>query len=211
MRVLCSALVLAFAIGSPAAALTFRWSFTPTVDTTGTKKPIIGLVTGLHEGVNNGELVRVSVLTAPFALSNRYSYDFQSTKAGGPAFIVTGGQVTFADAGFIYLNNQFRLGDQAGIFAGGYYPSLISPNNMAFKLSRALFTPRPDKGGAVVFVSRLAPVPFAGDRFAAFDFATPSAANVPEPESWAMLIAGFGLTGAFLRRSRATTTLRKRG
>ena len=26
--------------------------------------------------------------------------------------------------------------------------------------------------------------------------------NVPEPASWAMLIAGFGLTGAMLRRRR---------
>ena len=31
------------------------------------------------------------------------------------------------------------------------------------------------------------------------------AAGVPEPASWALLIAGFGLTGAVLRRRRATT------
>ncbi|GGE01169.1 hypothetical protein GCM10011529_04350 [Polymorphobacter glacialis] len=30
------------------------------------------------------------------------------------------------------------------------------------------------------------------------------AASVPEPGTWAMLIAGFGLTGATMRRRRAT-------
>lgn len=33
---------------------------------------------------------------------------------------------------------------------------------------------------------------------------TIAAANVPEPASWALLIAGFGLTGAVLRRRRET-------
>lgn len=32
--------------------------------------------------------------------------------------------------------------------------------------------------------------------------ATPLAAGVPEPSTWAMMIAGFGLTGALLRRRR---------
>ena len=30
-----------------------------------------------------------------------------------------------------------------------------------------------------------------------------AALGVPEPQSWAMLIAGFGLTGAAMRRRRA--------
>jgi hypothetical protein len=33
---------------------------------------------------------------------------------------------------------------------------------------------------------------------------TPQGGTVPEPESWALLIAGFGLTGAVLRRRRMT-------
>jgi hypothetical protein len=32
-------------------------------------------------------------------------------------------------------------------------------------------------------------------------------ANVPEPASWALLIAGFGMVGGSLRRSRRTVTV----
>jgi hypothetical protein len=35
---------------------------------------------------------------------------------------------------------------------------------------------------------------------------TTNGSAVPEPESWAMLITGFGLTGAVLRRRRMATT-----
>jgi hypothetical protein len=35
---------------------------------------------------------------------------------------------------------------------------------------------------------------------------TTSGSAVPEPASWAMLITGFGLTGAVLRRRRMATT-----
>ena len=50
---------------------------------------------------------------------------------------------------------------------------------------------------------------FEFDDFAATLAATPEnpAGSVPEPESWAMLIAGMGLVGAIARRRRQTLTL----
>lgn len=44
---------------------------------------------------------------------------------------------------------------------------------------------------------------FTGGPQGSFDFAVAGA--IPEPQIWAMLIAGFGLTGAALRRRRAVT------
>ena len=46
---------------------------------------------------------------------------------------------------------------------------------------------------------------FTGGPQGNFDFAV-AGAPIPEPQSWALLIAGFGLTGAALRRRRLVTT-----
>jgi hypothetical protein len=50
-----------------------------------------------------------------------------------------------------------------------------------------------------------ASVPGSQDLLVFATIAAPPPA-IPEPASWAMLIAGFGLTGAALRRRRAAVT-----
>lgn len=81
----------------------------------------------------------------------------------------------------------------------------ISGNSLTTRINLSLL---PSQGFAIDdYTFNLWPrSPGAGNRFIS-DFA-PDASNagigaVPEPESWALLIAGFGLTGAALRRRRA--------
>lgn len=47
---------------------------------------------------------------------------------------------------------------------------------------------------------------FNGDRGQGYRLDTISAAVVPEPASWALLIAGFGLVGAMQRRRRTAVS-----
>jgi hypothetical protein len=46
-------------------------------------------------------------------------------------------------------------------------------------------------------------VAFEFDSFAATEVITPGGGAVPEPATWAMLLAGFGLVGVSARRRRA--------
>lgn len=49
---------------------------------------------------------------------------------------------------------------------------------------------------------RLTTTDFAGLAYGNFRYNFPATASVPEPASWAMMLAGFGLAGAVMRRRR---------
>lgn len=81
-------------------------------------------------------------------------------------------------------------------FSGPYLPE-IAPSSSA--VTYAEFYVRNPDGDRVAFINRSALDPNAPFSQLAFG----GAGGVPEPASWALLIAGFGLTGAVLRRRRA--------
>jgi hypothetical protein len=70
--------------------------------------------------------------------------------------------------------------------------------------------------GGEIFTGAITTPTFKTGTFAFFDadnvqngtltISAPSVGGVPEPASWAMLIAGFGLSGAAMRRRRAGAT-----
>lgn len=58
-------------------------------------------------------------------------------------------------------------------------------------------------GSTIPFVVDTPGGPFNIDGFSVDQTITLNVGGVPEPDSWAMLVAGFGLTGAFMRRRQA--------
>jgi len=119
---LASSLVaIATIIAAPVHALSNTWSFTTDINSTGGAGQIIsGTVDGLVEGNNSGSWITATVTNSPGSqLLGNYSFVF--TNVGGPAFTVSGGTVTFADALFIRSGaNELYLGG-----FGGYFPQLI--------------------------------------------------------------------------------------
>ncbi|MFM2060933.1 MAG: hypothetical protein RLZZ507_603 [Cyanobacteriota bacterium] len=91
---------------SPANALDFTFSFR---DVNGSPAPTNGFVTGtlsgLVEGNNLGPGITATVTSSPGG-DLLGTYNFGGTQTG-TAFIVTGGNITFADAGFDNGNNAF--------------------------------------------------------------------------------------------------------
>ncbi|WP_426165091.1 PEPxxWA-CTERM sorting domain-containing protein [Sandarakinorhabdus sp. DWP1-3-1] len=112
-----------------------------------------------------------------------------------------------SSAGFISTSIQFLAGDVVGIlgsrgttnsYGAGNYASAIGGNAVTlarFGMQFPLATVDPqdlwtEAGGSI---SR---VEFS------YELGRLAAPGVPEPASWALLIAGFGLTGAAMRRRR---------
>ena len=117
------------AIGSllaavPAQALSFTWQFIPESGPTGANPYVVkGTIDGLAIGANSGAGITATVTDTPTGeLLGSYAFDFSGS---GNAFTVDGGgNVTFADAGFISSNNL--------LFFGGYgvfIPQLVDGND----------------------------------------------------------------------------------
>ncbi|PZN94707.1 MAG: hypothetical protein DCF31_08670 [Alphaproteobacteria bacterium] len=94
--------------------------------------------------------------------------------------------------------------DSLGVFAGYATPAAIP-----FSLARGIIGLRFDPGNGFQYgIADLAGGQLFGIRYetvpgASIAIGAINAAAVPEPASWALLVTGFGLSGAALRRRRA--------
>ena len=107
---------------------------------------------------------------------------------------ITGRSSFFSTAAF----NGYEF---SGLAAGGVWTGYtLSTNFVGLDASRVQFTPD------ALFVNMQGINAATGDTFT-FTL-TPGNANggVPEPASWALMIGGFGLAGAALRRRRSVVT-----
>jgi hypothetical protein len=115
-------------------------------------------------------------------------YDFANASISG--------QVLFDNIGDIFLNNN-RIVNAArpdGSFSGfGSLTGFVSSSGFVQGLNTLSFVLNNAGGPAAFQVAGLTVTAAA----------LPSVGGVPEPASWAMLIAGFGLTGAAMRRRAA--------
>lgn len=145
--------------------------------------------------LDNVKLVDGGTLTGSFTTSDDLSVleDFSITSAGGngwPYGVFTGTTYTMADA----INPVFWTSAQgiSAKFAGG------SQLNIFF--SSALTA-----AGAMLDQTTSETQKLAGSRWLTEGgvSAVAGAGGVPEPATWAMMIAGFGLVGAAMRRRKA--------
>ena len=95
------AATLLMIVATPAKALTFSWNFVTTGDSDNPGETVSGLIWGLQEGFNNGSDVHASVTSTPTDDLEGGVWDFYTTTPPlGIAFVVTGGVLTYANAGF---------------------------------------------------------------------------------------------------------------
>ena len=127
-----------------------------------------------------GNVTSINILSQSFAtiIGRTYSFSFEAVDVGGGAQDVS-----------------YNFGGQTGS------TDLTSANN--FSLART-FT------GSFVASATTSTVTFTNSSFAdgtdvALDNVIVSVTGVPEAETWAMLIAGFGVIGAAQRRRRSVT------
>ena len=173
--------VAALLTAMPAAALDVIASFTPTMTNTGNFAPVTALLTGLVEGINLGSNIGFSVTASPIAgtLGGGYTAgnsDFGTFGDDTVALIVTGGVVTMADFYWRRGSTSFTISKNAFSI-----PQIEDDVTFEYAESRDLDT--------------FEPIPTS--------FTAVGGPAVPEPASWAMLIAGFGLVGAVQRRRAA--------
>ena len=170
----CAAMAWA-ALAAPSLAATFsnNWSFVDTM----TGQTVGGVISGLSNGDNlSAEGLTITVTTSPYdVMLGEYAFDF-GAGAGYPSFQDTysaaNGVVTFAN--FVYANEMgefLTFGTNPG--GGNYYPQLISYNTLEWAYNDT-----------------------AGIQFSAVT----APGGVPEPATWALMLGGFGLVGATLRR-----------
>ena len=127
-----------------------------------------------------GNVTSINMLSQSFAtiIGRTYSFSFEAVDVGGGAQDVSynfGGQTGSTDLTFA---NNFSL---ARTFTGSFVASATT--------------------STVTFTNSS----FADGTDVALDNVIVSVAGVPEAETWAMLIAGFGAIGAAQRRRRSVT------
>lgn len=115
---LLTSLLAFIVVVAPAHAQTYNWSFVDD-DTSAT---ISGTISGLVQGNNNGTGLIITVLNAPSVALRGGGWNFIDTQKSGPAFVVSGGAVTFADAQYTRANGDYLY---FGGF-GGYSPELVN-------------------------------------------------------------------------------------
>ncbi|MEA5618603.1 hypothetical protein VB711_12260 [Cronbergia sp. UHCC 0137] len=93
---------------TPANALSFTFSFQNVNGDAPTGGFVTGTLDGLVEGDNSGTGITATVLSSPGGGLGAYS--FNGTANSANAFVVNGGNITFADAEFIQGNNVLNLG-----------------------------------------------------------------------------------------------------
>ncbi|MEA5619620.1 hypothetical protein VB711_17485 [Cronbergia sp. UHCC 0137] len=113
---------------TPANALSFTFSFQDIDSVFGpaTNGFITGTLDGLVEGNNPGAGITAEVLSSPGG-QGLGAYSF-SNSLGGNAFVVTGGNITFANAAFLQGSNELRLGTPSN----GGYGNRLSDSSFSF-------------------------------------------------------------------------------
>jgi len=184
----------ALMMNAPASALTFAWSFPAEhYDNfpAGPIQSVTGTISGLVEGSNrfrnvagqNGKNVAVTVTSSPFPELLGGGYEFVVLiETDDPWFVVTNGNVTYAGAYFrrFPANRPANSDLPDFVTLGGFGGSFAQGSGFAnsigsnFPPYRAVYTYQ-----KAVFTA------------------------VPEPAVWTMLIVGFCVTGAAMRRVRA--------
>jgi len=176
----CAAMAWA-ALAAPSLAATFsnNWSFVDTIS----GQTVSGVISGLENGDGlSADGLTITVTTSPYdVMLGEYTFDF-GANSGDPSlpdtYSAAGGVITFAN--FIYANEVgefLTFGSAPG--GGTRYPYFVSYNTLEEAYNQT-----------------------SGMQFSAVS----APGGVPEPASWALMIGGFGLAGAALRRRQATTS-----
>lgn len=180
----------ALMIPAHAEAATITYTFTG--DFTGTLNGSAFSNAATFTGVGDTDTSSMSGLTQYVALSSL------SAVIGGTSY-------TILSPTNFYLNGADYAGLQFTVTGGGAFsgtgPALVGYDpltNLPSTPLTAYFV------GPVSFISDQGT--FTLDGFANGSFSAELAAAVPEPATWAMLILGFGVVGAFVRRQRKVTT-----
>jgi hypothetical protein len=174
VRLLALAACAVFAAPSFAQTFSNNWSF---VDA-GTGQTVGGVISGLVNGNGlSADGLTITVTQSPYdVMLGTYALDF------GAGAGYSGEQDTYSAANGVVTYANFLYSDEIGEFlhfgsnpqGGTFYPQLISYNTLENAYNYDV-----------------------GVQFSAV------ATGVPEPVSWAMMVGGFGLTGAAMRRRRA--------
>jgi len=161
------------ALAAPSFAETFsnNWWF---VDLD-TGQTVGGVISGLVNGENlSAEGLVITVTQSPYdSLLGEYAADF-SAGAGYPShqdtYSASNGLITMAN--FIYTNEISAFFTFGSNPAVGFYPQIINYGDVIEQVYNNT----------------------AGIQFSVVD------AGVPEPATWALMVGGFGLAGAAVRR-----------
>jgi hypothetical protein len=174
-RFVCSAALLGLSVVAPATAATMLFEIEKT------------------SGLGDFESASFTLPEQPvpdFVAANFFRIqnlqDFQVNgvpSSGGPAGFSSSGFEFFFDSGLAYL---ILIGPS--VFSGTFAQPTFVAGNYSFFADLAIIGQDPELGTATVTITRLD---------------VPVIPQIPEPATWAMLIAGFGLVGAGLRRNRA--------
>ena len=160
------------------------WSFSAAVDNTLSTAPVGGRITGF--GFNgNPEITGATPLTGPFGTA---VIDANFPQIGGQTkidFCLTSGNGCTGGAGGGVLDGNTGLQTFSLTFANPINSVVF--NNFIIRYQSITGSNLGDSGIGM------------GTGGGGFD---PGGGAVPEPASWAMLIAGFGLVGAVARRRR---------
>lgn len=138
------------------------------------------------------------------------------TYAGIPAIVVGYANNDTDDQGFLQAASWSVLAD--GTISGGFYPCFdlfncpgstvgsiaLKPTATGFEVSASLYSDA--QFGVSVYLPGQPEQVFGGQSTDFTFFLPASITFVPEPASWAMMLSGFGLAGAALRRRRVAVT-----
>ena len=173
MKVVIALLTVATAtMAGPVSAFTYAWSFTPGQGSVpGPYAPVTGTITGLHEGDNDGWNVTATVTSNPFPVLNG-GYVFAYSQSTVP-FIVQNNLLTFARGAFV-------RDDESG--AELYFALDGRGLVQNWLTEEAVYSLKSGNGAS----------PTGDMKFVL--------TSVPEPATWFLMIAGFGMTGFTMRR-----------
>ena len=183
MKKMFAVTLLALAAASPAAAATTVFDF----DT---------LNVGEFVGTYNGAVFNNFIVQTNFGQTSQPNFSYNTASSAGFDFAAGFTSIDFTSGVF----SPFTVSVYSGLGGTGTLlgatvvtdppasPAAFGPVNVAFA----------GTGKSVVVTG-------VSGQFA-WDDITVTTAAVPEPQSWAMLIAGFGLVGAVARRRRTALT-----
>ncbi len=224
--------VLLMASATSSNALTFNWSFFSAGDADNFGGEVKGWISGLHEGTNDGSGVTVAVTGTPTGDLIRSDWEFYgiTNPSTHPAFTVTGGVLTQANAAFFTPGTDpltgldligpelyFSLNDTLGWYSpmladrnlgtdGTYWYTEYSDTNFT---ARHLYRVNPLASWAILgsLLSDEELRPYKAARVLSVLTKFEAAPDVPLPAALPLFAAGLGAMGFFgWRKRRAAVT-----